>query len=159
MKKTNILIFVGVAMLAVIGQLFSEAEPEPAPPKPIAIYPTRQPTELEIFQSTMAANTPGIMATAELRNLNLQALKELCPSLVESSSRLGLDRAATVLADELRLNNGYGPILAGNLAVGMIDGCAAWGRGDSVNPGTITERDKRPLNHAEIRRWERTYGR
>ena len=130
----------------------------PIPLKPAPIYPSRQPTELEVFQHTMEVKTPGVLASGEIESLNLSLLEQRCPSLVAASSDAGINTAISMLSSELRLNNGYDEKLATNLATGLIEGCAAWVRGDRISPGEIVDSSKPPTNQSAIDRWEQEYG-
>jgi hypothetical protein len=164
--------------LAFLGSLVEDPEPTPRPTvassqtekapkkkqtgdiplKPAPIYPSRQPTELEVFQHTMEVKTPGVLASGEIGSLNLSLLEQRCPSLVAASSDAGINTAISMLSSELRLNNGYDEKLATNLATGLIEGCAAWVRGDRISPGKIVDSSKPPTNQSAIDRWEQEYG-
>jgi len=161
-KQTKWYFHPGVIVGSVLGFLVLLAgagslEEEP-PPKPSPIYPSRTPTELEVFQNTLNVKTPGVLASGEIEKLNMSALKERCPSLVAATSSVGINTAISALSSELRIQHGYDEKLSGNLATGLIEGCAAWVRGDRISPGEIVERSKPPLNKAEIDQWEREYG-
>jgi hypothetical protein len=87
-------------------------------------------TPQEQFSDLLQLKTPGVVATATVKDMDANYIMRSCSEFARFSSSLGIDGTVSRLSNELRIQQGYDDKLADNVATGIVEACLAWERGE-----------------------------